>query len=469
MESEKIYNKRWHILLVISFIQLILMLDATVVNVALPEIGSQLNLNDASLTWVVNAYLISAGALLLLGGKLGDKYGVSRVFKSGLVIFGVFSYTAAMSDGSAMLILSRAGQGIGEALAAANGLAMISLVFPKGEERGKAFAIWASVAGLGSIVGVLLSGVLTEYFSWRWVFGINVPIIAILIIATSVIIPNFPVSNRLKLDVLNAVVLACGITSVSMGVIGSGIESALYLRITAMSLGLLAIIGVIYRCKSVPESMIPQRLLRTSARFYGYAIIAIQASTSGALFYLGVLILQGPLDMSPMEAGLSWLPFCLGFFPGIFLSQYLSQSQSPQRAAAVGLVVSCTGFVLFALAPHQDSYWLGMLPAMLVTSIGFGCVAPIAQSLATSDLSEVDAGAGAGMATTIQQIFQVFGVTTFVVIALHSSMNEETSHIDSLGFSFAFLFCAVLVLLGLILVATKRSSNVINTSALANQ
>ncbi|MCC2524246.1 MFS transporter [Vibrio coralliilyticus] len=469
MESEKIHNKRWHILIVISTIQLILMLDATVVNVALPEISSQLNLNDASLTWVVNAYLISAGALLLLGGKLGDKYGVSRVFKAGLIIFAVFSYTAAMSDGSSILILSRAGQGIGEALAAANGLAMISLVFPKGEERGKAFAIWASVAGLGSIVGVLLSGVLTEYFSWRWVFGINVPIIALLIIATSVIIPHFPVSNKVKLDVSNAVVLACAITAVSVGVIGSGIESALDLRIITVSLGVIAIFWVIYRCKSVPESMIPQQLLRFSPRFYGYAIIAIQASTSGALFYLGVLILQGPLGMSPMEAGLSWLPFCLGFFPGIFLSQYLTQNQSPQRAAAVGLAISFTGFIVFAIASHQNSYWIGMLPAMLVTSIGFGCVAPIAQSLATSDLSEADAGAGSGMATTIQQIFQVFGVTTFVAVALHSSVNAEASHIDAQGFSSAFLLCAALVLIGLVLVATKRSTNVINTSALADQ
>ncbi|MDW6003518.1 MFS transporter [Vibrio mangrovi] len=469
MESESVYANRWHILIVISTIQLILMLDATVVNVALPAIKTELNLNDASLTWVVNAYLITAGALLLLGGKLGDAYGVLKIFKVGLWFFALFSLVAAIAPSPVVLILGRAGQGIGEALAAANGLAIISLVFPKGEERAKAFAIWASVAGLGSIIGVLVSGLLTEYLSWRWVFGINVPIIVLLAIVTSLTIPVFMNASKVRLDIMNAFVLACAVTAISIGVIGSGIESNLLLRAGVAVVGLLAVIGVFFRCKHTSDGIIPKRLLTPSPRFYGYGIIAIQAGTSGALFYLGVLILQGPLGMSPMQAGFSWLPFCLGFFPGIFLSQHLTQTKSPQATALTGLIISSIGLALFAFAAYQTSYWIGMFPAMLVTSIGFGCVAPIAQSLATSDLSEVDAGAGAGIANTVQQLLQVLGVTLFVSIALSVSGDENLASIEASGFSLAFLLCAGLMLLGFFMMLSKRSSVVLNTSSLANQ
>lgn len=453
-----LHEKRWQALAVISIIQLILLLDATVVNVALPRIKHDLGLTDGSLTWVVNAYLITAGSLLLLGGRIGDAFGVRRTFQVGVVIFGGFSLLATFAQDATVLIISRAGQGLGEALASATGLAMVSLLFPSGPERGKAFGIWAALGGLGSIIGVLLSGVLTHYLSWRWVFGINVPIVTLLIVAAAVMIPKFSHRSSTSLDLGNALILVVAVAATVMAVMGSGIEHLPGQRMALLLLGVLGIAVVLRRCKRSENGIIPARLMTRSPRMAGYAIVAILAATSGALFYLGVLLLQDYLGLTPMQTGLAWLPFCLGFFPGIFLSQFVMQRWNPQAAAVVGLAISALGFALFALGVPLHSYWLGMLPAMLVTSIGFGCVAPVAQSLATSDLSEADAGAGSGITTTLQQLFQVFGVTVLAALALGVSDNSGVPTIAANGFVAAFAVSALAMFGGALLIWAGRNA-----------
>jgi MFS family permease len=450
--------KRWQILSVISIMQLVLLLDATVVNVALPQIKHDLGLTDGSLTWVVNAYLIAAGSLLLLGGRIGDAYGVLRIFKLGVAIFAIFSVVATLAPNATLLIIGRAGQGVGEALAAANGLAMISLLFPSGPERGKAFGIWAGLGGLGSILGVLLSGVLTEYLSWRWIFGINIPIILALALAIVLVIPAFPKKISTHLDLSNACILVLAMVAIVMAIIGTGIEQLTLLRITLLLLGALGIALVLKRCKQSEDGIIPARLMTRTPRLAGYGIIAIQAATSGALFYLGVLLMQDSLGMTPLQTGLAWLPFCLGFFPGIFLSITIEQRKSALAAAVIGLIISSLGFVLFALGVNANNYWIGMMPAMLVTAIGFGCVAPVAQSLATSDLSEADAGSGSGIATTIQQLLQVGGVTLLVSIALAVKDDTNVVNIDSNGFMTAFLIASFVLMTGAIIVGLRRNA-----------
>ena len=450
-------EKRWQALAVISIIQLILLLDATVVNVALPRIKHELGLTDASLTWVVNAYLITAGSLLLLGGRIGDAFGVRRTFQVGVVIFGAFSLLATFAQDSTVLIISRAGQGLGEALASATGLAMVALLFPSGPERGKAFGIWAALGGLGSIIGVLLSGILTQYLSWRWVFGINVPLVMILSAASAFMIPKFSHLRTNHLDLSNALILVVCVATTVIAVMGSGIEHMPGQRAALLLLGVLGIAVVLHRCKRAENGIIPARLMTRSPRMAGYAIVAILAATSGALFYLGVLLLQDHLGLSPMQTGLAWLPFCMGFFPGIFLSQFVMQRWNPQVAAVVGLATSALGFALFSFGVPLQSYWLGVLPAMLVTSVGFGCVAPVAQSLATNDLSEADAGAGSGITTTIQQLFQVFGVTLLAVLALTVSESTGVPTISASGFVAAFAVSALTMFGGALLTWSGRN------------
>lgn len=225
---------------------------------------------------------------------------------------------------------------MGEALASATGLAMVSLLFPSGPERGKAFGIWAALGGLGSIIGVLLSGVLTHYLSWRWVFGINVPVVLLLIVATMVMIPKFAHRVSTPLDLGNALILVVAVAATVMAVMGSGVEHLPGQRVALLVLGLLGIALVLRRCKRSENGIVPARLMTRSPRLAGYAIVAILAATSGALFYLGVLLLQEYLGLSPMQTGLAWLPFCLGFFLG---SSFASSSCSvgarrPQRSWA---------------------------------------------------------------------------------------------------------------------------------------
>ncbi|MBJ7223908.1 MULTISPECIES: MFS transporter [unclassified Brenneria] len=461
LENGIMNRNRWKALSVISIIQFILLLDATVVNVALPQIKSDLGFSDGSLTWVVNAYLIAAGSLLLLGGKIGDAFGVLRTFQIGISIFGLFSLVATVAPNVSVLILGRTGQGVGEALAAATGLAMVSLLFPSGPERGKAFSIWTALGGMGSIIGVLLSGILTEHLSWRWVFGINVPIVILLAVATVILIPKFSERIRSHLDLGNALTLVAAVSSIVLGVIGSGIEQLYWLRFMLFVLGLLGIMLVLKRCKFSEDGIIPARLMTRSPRLLGYAIVAIQAGTSGALFYLGVLLLQDYLGMTPMQTGFAWLPFCFGFFPGIFMSQSVTKQKGARIAAITGLAISAIGFVLFAIGVTTQSYWIGMMPAMLVTSIGFGCVAPVAQSLATNGLSDNDAGAGSGMATTIQQLFQVGGVTLLTTVAI--AFTNEASTIGANGFIVAFALGAVMLSGGAIFIGTTRSALILET------
>lgn len=446
-------NNKWIALAVISVIQFILLLDATVVNVALPRIKGDLGFNDSSLTWVVNSYLIAAGSLLLLGGKIGDAYGLSKTFKIGVLIFGVFSLIAAFSTNPIMLISSRTGQGVGEALASATGLAIVSRLFPSGPERSKAFAIWAALGGFGSIVGVLLSGILTEFLSWRWVFGINVPLIIIMYISTLVFIPVFKSKHKIKLDIGNALLLVFSVFILVLSVVGSGLEKFLWLRILLLILSVSSILLTLKRCKNSENGIIPARLMKKSPRIIGYIIVAILATNSGALFYLVVLVLQNHLHLTPMQSGLAWLPFCIGFFPGLFLFQYINENKGSKKAALTGLVLAAIGFILFSIGMNIDNYWIGILPAMLITSIGFGCVAPVSQYLATIGLDEDDSGIGGGITTTIQQLMQVGGVSVLASIAFSYSKNFENQYfITQNGFIAAFIFSTLLIIIGIIVV-----------------
>lgn len=446
-------NSKWIALTVISVVQFILLLDATVVNVALPRIKEDLGFNDSSLTWVVNSYLIAAGSLLLLGGKLGDAYGLSKVFKSGVLIFGVFSLIAAFSTTPIMLIASRTGQGVGEALASATGLAIVSRLFPTDPERSKAFAIWAALGGFGSIVGVLLSGVLTEFLSWRWVFGINVPLIIIMYIGILIFIPVLKSKHNVKLDLGNALLLVFSVFMLVLSIVGSGLGQLLWLRALLLILSVSIILFTLKRCKNSDNGIIPARLMRKSPRIIGYIIVAILAANSGALFYLGVLLLQNHLNLSPMQSGLAWLPFCIGFFPGLFLFQYINENKGPKNAALSGLVLALIGFILFAIGIPINNYWIGILPAMLITSIGFGCVAPVSQYLATLGLEEDDAGIGGGITTTIQQLLQVVGVAVLSLIAVSYSNHFDNKYfITQNGFISAFIFSTILIIVGIIVV-----------------
>ena len=449
-------SKKCVALTVISAIQFILLLDATVVNVALPKIKEDLGFNDSSLTWVVNSYLIAAGSLLLLGGKIGDAYGLSKTFKVGVLIFGIFSLVAAFSTTPIMLIISRTGQGVGEALASATGLAIVSRLFPTGPERSKAFAIWAALGGFGSIFGVLLSGILTEFLSWRWVFGINVPLIIVMYISILIFIPTFKSKHRIKLDLKNALLLVISVFILVLSIVGSGLEQLIWVRLILLILSVSCILFTLKRCKNSENGIIPARLMKKSPRVIGYIIVAILAANSGALFYLGVLVLQNHLNLSPMQSGLAWLPFCIGFFPGLFLFQYINESKGSKNAALIGLILAAIGFILFAIGTPLNNYWIGVMPAMLITSIGFGCVSPVSQYLATIGLDENDSGIGGGITTTIQQLLQVGGVAVLSLAAVsYSSHFDNKSFITQNGFIVAFSLSTCLLILGIIIILIK--------------
>ncbi|MEU7907094.1 MFS transporter [Actinoplanes sp. NPDC049118] len=436
--------------------QFIIFLDATIVNVALPSIQKDLGLADATLTWVVSAYLITAGGLLLVGGRLADMYGRRRVFCLGAGLFAVASITAGLAQNSGVLLAGRSLQGVAEALAAPAAMSMVALLFTDPKERAKAFGIWGGLAGLGSAAGVLLSGVLTDLVSWRWVFLINVP----LALVPMLLLPKYadenraPVTGKRRLDLPGAVLVTGGLIAILNAILSAArnpLDSAQVL--VPLAIGVVALVAFVIVETRVAQPLVPLRFFANKVRATANVATVFIASSSAAVFFMVVLYGQNILGYSPLRSGLAWLPFCVAFMPGLFLSTKLMTRYGPRIALASGLAVSAVGVALFTRLSVDGSYLTELLPAMVVTALGFGMTNPAMQNAAVHDVSEADAGLGSGIVTTVLQLGGALGLTVFVALALSYQQDEqatgaaEQAAVTS-GYTFAFMIAAIALAIG---------------------
>jgi len=441
-------------LAVIAPVQFVLLLNISVVNVALPSIRHHFNLSDVTLTWVVTAYMIAAGSLLLLGGRIGDVIGLKRAFIVGIGLYGLASLSAALAPTAWVLIASTAGQGVGEALAGATGLAMLSMLFPSGPERAKAFTLWAAIAGIGSTVGVVVSGLLTDYFSWRWVFGINVPLIGGLAVACILLVPPMPAGRRVRLDISLAVATVTAMAGLVWGLAGTSLEGLWLVRVLLVAAGAAGMAAVLWASRRGQDRIVPARLLQRSPRLVGYAIIGVQGAVNGAVFFLGALLMQDLLGFSPTQAGFAWLPCCLGFFPGLWLSRVIQRRWSPRAAATVGLAMNGAAMAVFALGTYSDLFVVVSLPVSAVMTAGLGCVSPVSQSWATLGLKGGDAGAGGALPMTVQQLANAAGIALFASVAAALTIGPQAAAFDRPGFAGAF-WVGSAVMVGIAIVAWR--------------
>lgn len=450
--------RRWRALAALALVQFMIAIDNTVVNVALPQMSHSLSLSTVDLAWVVNGYLLAAGGLLLLGGRLADLIGRRRMFLLGTAVFALASLTAGLAQNGAMLITSRFVQGVGEAIAAPAALSMVPLLFAAEKERAKAFGIWGGIAGLGATIGVLLSGVLTDLANWRWIFLINVPIALIPL----VLVPRLTDDSRSpdadrRIDVPGAVLVTGGTLAVVYGLLQAGShgwsDGSAW---GSLVVGLVALVAFVAWESRVAAPLLPLRFFANRTRVSANLCTMLVAGSMMSLFFLVVLYMQNVLGYSPLEAGLAYLPFMVAFTVGLVLSTNLFPRLGARTTIAAGFLASAVGMFLMSRISVDGSYVGDLLLPLVVLAFGLGLVNPALQNAALHRVSESDAGLGSGVQTTVMQIGSAMGLAVLIALSVRrtSVLAGHGQPLDVAavsGFQLAFRLAAVVLVVGAVI------------------
>jgi EmrB/QacA subfamily drug resistance transporter len=423
-------RERWIALLVLCLGFLMIILDQTIVNVALPSIQSDLDFSQSSLAWVVNAYLIAFGGLLLLAGRIGDLVGRKRVFITGLVVFTLASILCGAAQTQEMLIAARFLQGAGGALGSAVILGMIVTMFPKPAEQAKAIGVYSFVASAGASIGLLAGGVLTEAINWHWIFFVNVPIgIVTGIAALRLLEQDEGIGLGRGADVPGALLIVSSLMLGVYTIVGAedhGWGSARTLVLGGVALALLA--AFIAREATAREPLMPLRIFRSRTVAASNLILALMVAGMFGMFFLGALYLQRVLGYDSIEVGLAFLPVALaiGALSLRFTAQ-LSMRFGARNVLLPGLALVAAGLLLFRGAGLGADYLTDIFPAMLLLGIGAGLVFPSLTTLAMSGATESDSGLASGLFNTT---LQVGGALGLAVLATLSSEHTDALRAD---------------------------------------
>jgi EmrB/QacA subfamily drug resistance transporter len=440
---------------VIATARCMVVLDGTIMIVALPSIQRALRLPASDLNWVINAYALTFGGLLLVAGRAGDVFGRKKVFRIGLVIFALASLLGGLSPNGTDLIVARAVQGIGAAIAAPGALSLLVSTFPAGPARIKAFGLYGAMGGLGSVLGLLLGGALTSYAGWRWVLFVNVPVAIGVLLGVNVLVDGE--REPAKIDLPGAITATLGIGSLVFAVNRVGVHGwtdGIVIGCLVLAVVLLIAFVIIQRASKAP--MIPARVLRERGRAGANIITFVTAAGMFATYYFLTLYMQQVREYSAMRTGLMYLPFAVGFgiAAGGLGPQLLSRA-SERVALSTGLVLATAGMVWFSFLTAESSIYAVLLPAQLVTGIGFGATFVVATSVGVRGIGSADTGIAASLLTTGQQVGGALGLAVLATVAstvtLH--MTQGTAVADALthGYTVAFMAAAALYLVSLVI------------------
>ena len=448
---------RWLALYTLCAAVLMIVLDATVVNVALPSIQDDLGFSQTSLAWVVNAYLIAFGGLLLLGGRIGDLIGHRRIFLIGLTVFTAASLLCAVSQSQGMLIAARFVQGAGGAFASAVVLGMIMMMFPEPREQAKAIGVYGFVASAGGSIGLLLGGLLTESISWHWIFFINVPIgVATAVLARRLVAATPGIGLGAGADLPGAVLMTSGLmigVYAILQVSEKGWGSTEVLGLGAVSLVLLT--AFVLRQARIENPLMPLRLFRSRNLSGANLVLILLVVGMFSMFFLGALYMQQILGYSPLEVGLAFLP---GTIVMGTMSLYVS-GPAAMRFGAKAVVIVCLAamggaMLLFARTPVDGSYVTDLLPIMLLFGFGAGLSFPALMQLAMSGATPSDMGLASGLANTTPQVGGAVGLAVLATLAADRTetlLGNGDGAMAALngGFHLAYLVGAALVVVAI--------------------
>ncbi|HXO09618.1 MAG TPA: MFS transporter, partial [Solirubrobacteraceae bacterium] len=391
-------GNRWLVLVIACMAQFMVVLDATVVNVALPSIQHGLNFSAANLQWVVNAYTLIFGGFLLLGGRAADLLGRKRLFLAGVVVFAAASLLNGIAQSSGMLVVGRGLQGLGGALVSPAALAIITTTFTDQAERTKALGVWSAIAAGGGAVGLLMGGILTDVASWRWVFFVNVPVgIITLALALRYVSESRVNTDQRSFDVAGAVTVTSGLVLLVYAIVKAqefGWGSARTVGLGAVAFGLLGVFLAIERRSKAPLMRLSIFRVRTIA--VSDAVLLLAASALFGMFFFASLYVQEILGYSPLKAGLAFLPVTAGIIIGAGLSQQFIKRFGVRNVSVVGLVLASAGLLYLTQLPVDGSYVSDLLVGLLPMSIGMGLVFVPITLLATSGVSADDSGLASG-------------------------------------------------------------------------
>ncbi|MCG8926250.1 DHA2 family efflux MFS transporter permease subunit [Lentzea sp. CC55] len=452
-------DARWLALVVLCAGMLMIVLDQTIVNVALPAIEEDLKFGQAGLAWVVNAYLIAYGGLLLLAGRLGDLIGHKKVFLIGLGVFTVASLLCGLAVSSEMLIVSRFVQGAGGALATSVTLGMVVTMFPEPDEQRRAIGVFSFVAAAGASIGLLLGGVLTDAMSWHWIFFVNIPIGIVAAVAAVRLVPDSAgLGLREGADVLGALLI---VAAVMLGVYTivkaehHGFGSAHTLGLGAVALALLA--GFVLRQRTAQKPLLPLRVFK-SRNVSGANLVQISmVAGMFGLFFLGTLYMQLVLQYTPLQIGLAFMPVAVAIAVfSVSLSARLNARFGERNMLILGLSLMLVGMLVFTQVPVDGSYVAHILPAVAPIGIGMGLSFPALMTLAMSGAAHDEAGLASGLVNTTAQVGGALGLAVLATTSTTYTSSLLASGVDRLealtsGFHLAFWISAVLVAVALAL------------------
>ncbi len=458
----------WLVLVLICMAQFMVVLDATIVNVALPSIQKDLGLSEANLQWIINAYTLLFGGFLLLGGRAGDLLGRKRVFLVGLVIFTTASLLNGLATSSGMLIGFRSLQGLGAALISPAALSIISTTFAEGKERARALGVWAAIAIGGSAFGLVLGGWLTQSFSWPWIFFVNVPVgVATFLLALRFVPESREEGAHRSYDIAGAVTITGGLMALVYAIVKAETEgwtASTTLIFFAVAIGL--IVAFVLRELRAVQPLVRLSIFRVRSLLTANLTMFLVFSGMFAMFFFNTLYIQRVLGYHPLKAGVAFLPFTAGIMVSAGIASGFAPRIGVRPVAAAGMILTAIGMLFFARMPVHGSYAVDVLPGMILASLGMGAVFMPLTLIATTGLEDEDQGLASGLFNTSQQIGGALGLAILSTIAASKTHGGSPAQLVH-GFHYAFAGGAVIVLLGLaVMVALLRKRHVAKIEAI---
>jgi EmrB/QacA subfamily drug resistance transporter len=456
------HDNRWLILGIIALAQLMVVLDATIVNIALPSAQKDLGFANDARQWIVTAYALAFGSLLLLGGKIGDIFGRKWAFIGGLIGFALASALGGAAQSFGLLVTSRALQGVFGALLAPAALSTLTNTFQDPRERGRAFGVFGAVAGGGGAVGLLLGGSLTEYASWRWCFYVNLIFAAIAAVGGYLMLRNEANPNKPKLDLVGSVIAASGLFLLVFGLSraetdGWGDTGT----IACLAAGLVLLVAFVLVERRVAHPLLPLRIVLDRNRGGAFLAMGLTAIAMFAVFLFLTYYLQTIKGFSPIRGGLAFIPMILFVLTASVLSNVkLLPLVGARRLISIGMLLGAVGLFGLSRITPDSSYTAHVLPFLPIMGIGFGLIFSTAFNTATAGVARTDAGVASATLNTMQQVGGSIGTALLSTVAAHSTTSYIASHGGRSalaagavhGYTTAFLFSAGIFVFGSVLI-----------------
>jgi EmrB/QacA subfamily drug resistance transporter len=455
------------VLAIVAVAQFMVVLDASVVNVALPSLQRDVGFSEQSLSWVLNAYTLLFGGFLLLGGRAADRLGRRRLFMAGIALFAGASLACGLSQSEATLLIARGAQGLGGAMVSPAALSIILTTFAEGSERNRALAVWGAIAGAGGAVGLLLGGAIVQVLSWRWVFFVNVPIgAAVLLLAPRILPESRAEGVRSGYDFEGATAITLGTMTLVFTLIKAnawGWGSARTLAGLAVAAGLL--VGFVWIERRHENPLVPLRIFANRSLAASDATMLLVAAALFGVFFFCTLYLQQVLGYSALKTGVAYLPLSLTLIASSALASQVVDRLTPKPVLVTGLLVATVGFALFTRLHAHGDYAGQVVPAMVVMGFGFGIAFVPITIAATTGVAAEDSGLASGLLNTTQQVGGSLGLavlsavsTSRVASALHggSTPPAALTHGFTGAFTLSAILCAAAAVLAIVLLPGRR-------------